>query len=283
MILIIKGFVKKNKQIVGEYLANGMFRIIEENPFLCEDDTLMLIPPKDNPEEKNQCEYILNPLIEILNTNGYRITNISRKIIRKEQIGESKEKSRNARYNDIHNIHEVDLNNLNQKKVLLIDDVSTTNATAWDISRALKEKNAGEVNVLTAGRTLLSGFEERGDFPQNKSFIELISYFSNIENFLEIKKINKVNIIDLQIENNNISCAFKNRSYKLNIDYNNKTIFHDCYNFFQRRYMNKSFCKHITKLFLSIKDKFGEDFARDKINDIYNNLLDWEFQCPPLD
>ncbi len=278
MILIIKGFVEKNKKTVGEYLADGMFKIIEENPFLCEGDTFILIPPKDNPEEKNQCEYILNPPIETLTTNGYIITNISRNLIRKEQLGENKYKPSEPRFNDVHNIYEMSLPDLNQKNVLIIDDVSTTNATAWDISRALKEKNAGKVNILTVGRTLLTGIEEEGDFPHSKSFIELISYFSNIENFLEVRKIDKVNVIDLQIKDNNISCAFKNKSYELNIDYKNKTLYHDCNDFIQRRYKNKSFCKHITKLFLSIKDEYGEELARSKLNEIYSNLLEWEFQ-----
>ncbi len=282
MILIIKGSVKKNKRVVGEYLADGLFRVIKENTFLCEDKSFILIPPKDNPEEENQCEYLLKPLIKILKSNGYTLTNISEKLFRKKKVGENKNKSREERYRDIKNVHEIDLNNLNQKKVLILDDISTTNATAWDIARVLKEKNAGEVNVLTVGRALLSSNEEEWSFMDNMSFKELISYFSNLENILDVRKIERVRPIDLQVDDRGISCAFKNRRYKLNINYSRKTLYHDCTDFIQRRYMNKSFCKHITSLFFSVRDKYGEELARDKLNEIYSNLLDWEFQFKSL-
>ena len=160
--------------------------------------------------------------------------------------------------------------------MLILDDVVTSKSTIWDISRELKEKNAGEINVLTLGRNLLSinnNMEE--DVSSNLNFYELTTYFSNLDNILESKNIEKVKIKESEIADTRIGC--KTDKYNIEIDFENLILEHNCDDFLRRRYKNKSFCKHISKLFLYIKEQNGEEFAREKLYSIYKKLLYWNF------
>ena len=47
----------------------------------------------------------------------------------------------------------------------------------------------------------------------------------------------------------------KEESYIIEVDTNNKILRHNCHDFEARRAENKKFCKHITKLFLVLKEK----------------------------
>jgi len=276
MILRLKGTVQKNKDILGELFADGLFKLTNKYPFLLGDFTYLLIPPKDNPSEENQCKYFLNPFIDKLRQQGFNIENISAKLKRNKSIGKNKGKSLDDRFEDVRGVHTLNEINLQRKNVLILDDVVTSKSTIWDISRELKEKNAGEINVLTLGRNLLSinnNMEE--DVSSNLNFYELTTYFSNLDNILESKNIEKVKIKESEIADTRIGC--KTDKYNIEIDFENLILEHNCDDFLRRRYKNKSFCKHISKLFLYIKEQNGEEFAREKLYSIYKKLLYWNF------
>ncbi|MFW9878583.1 MAG: ComF family protein [Candidatus Thorarchaeota archaeon] len=276
MILILKGSVKKPKKDIGALLSNGMFKIINKFPFLLDVKTYLVIPPKYDRSEENQCIYFLKPLLKLLQENGYRCEDISNKLKKVKDTGKSRGKGRLQRFLDIKGAHKFEEMDLMGKKVLIFDDVFTTSSTIWDISRELKAKNAGEINVLTLGRALIgNGNFMKDDIPIDLSFEELIIYFSSLDVILYPKKIENVNLEDVCIQNLYLKCNCK--GYLISIDFKNRVLKHNCTDYIQKRYKNKIFCKHITKFFLEIREKQGEEFARKKLYSIYKYLIHWDF------
>ena len=70
----------------------------------------------------------------------------------------------------------------------------------------------------------------------------------------------------------------KDTPYVFEINKENKEIIHNCHDFETRRSPNKKFCKHLTKLFLLLKEK-NESQLCALLEDISGNINDWQFQC----
>ncbi|MFX1315631.1 MAG: hypothetical protein ACFE9T_07180 [Promethearchaeota archaeon] len=68
----------------------------------------------------------------------------------------------------------------------------------------------------------------------------------------------------------------KEESYLIKIDINNKILQHNCHDFETRRAENKKFCKHLTKLFLLLKEK-NSNSAETFLKEIAANIDKWEF------
>lgn len=68
----------------------------------------------------------------------------------------------------------------------------------------------------------------------------------------------------------------KEDSYIIEVDTNEKILRHDCHDFETRRADNKKFCKHITKLFLLLREK-DENNAEFFLNELTENIDMWEF------
>jgi hypothetical protein len=68
----------------------------------------------------------------------------------------------------------------------------------------------------------------------------------------------------------------KEESYIIEIDVNAKILRHTCHDFESRRADTKKFCKHITKLFLILKER-NEKKAEFFLNQIAENIEIWEF------
>ncbi|MFX0104066.1 MAG: hypothetical protein ACFE75_01075 [Candidatus Hodarchaeota archaeon] len=68
----------------------------------------------------------------------------------------------------------------------------------------------------------------------------------------------------------------KKESYIIEIDTNEKLLRHNCHDFESRRAENKKFCKHLTKLFLLLKEK-NENSAELFLNEIAENIDKWDF------
>ncbi len=68
----------------------------------------------------------------------------------------------------------------------------------------------------------------------------------------------------------------KEESYFIEIDTNKKILRHNCHDFEERRAQNKKFCKHITKLFLLLKEK-NHDSAEFFLNQLAEEIDKWEF------
>ncbi|MBD3339189.1 MAG: hypothetical protein GF353_08765 [Candidatus Lokiarchaeota archaeon] len=271
---------KKFRTFAGSLIAKGLFKIFEEKRDIYNDVSHVVISPKFKSNEENQVEYILNPFIEILNQNGYDIENLSKRVKRLEDVGRNKEKGFEERFNDINGVHEVRIDDLGHADIIILDDIFTTGSTSWDIARALKERNAGNIHVLVAGRHWL--FDEwpintlysNGDF----SFDYLINYFSRTDYNRDRKKISKVIIIKLDVQENYIYALIKGSrgNYELDVDLDNNILSHSCPDFKNDKKRNKKFCKHISKAFLNIR-KGNEKFSSSVLNSIYRELDIWQF------
>jgi len=68
----------------------------------------------------------------------------------------------------------------------------------------------------------------------------------------------------------------KKEYYLIEIDAENKILYHDCYDFETRRAENKKFCKHLAKLFLLLKEKNERNIVV-FLNKIAENINDWKF------
>ena len=68
----------------------------------------------------------------------------------------------------------------------------------------------------------------------------------------------------------------KEESYIIELDTNNKTLRHNCHDFVTKRADNKKFCKHLTKLFLLLKEK-DETIAEFFLNKLAENINTWDF------
>lgn len=68
----------------------------------------------------------------------------------------------------------------------------------------------------------------------------------------------------------------KKEPYIIEIDTNTKILRHNCHDFESRRAEYKKFCKHITKLFLLLKEK-NSNSSKKLLNNIATNINKWEF------
>lgn len=64
--------------------------------------------------------------------------------------------------------------------------------------------------------------------------------------------------------------------YDINIDIKNKVVYHDCHDFVSKRAENKKFCKHLTKLFLILKER-NEGLATGFLKELAINIDEWSF------
>ena len=68
----------------------------------------------------------------------------------------------------------------------------------------------------------------------------------------------------------------KEESYIIEINTNKKLLRHNCHDFEARRADNKKFCKHLTKLFLLLKNK-NENIAEFFLSNLAENIDNWDF------
>ncbi len=269
---------KSFKKYAGDLIADGLFQLTKLYPKLIEDTAYITIIPKFNTTTVNQCSFILTPLIKKFKTSGLEIQDISNKVVRLMDIGEHKHKKFLQRYDQIKGIHRVDIHNLDNNKILVLDDIFTTGSTVWDLARALKKKNAGEINILVAGRHY--PYENWPVFKE-LNFDDLLLYFSYLDMHRDRKKIDKVVIKHLSIdENSQIYSLIEGtrRNYQLIIDFENKILRHDCTDFLTDRKWSKRFCKHISKVFLQMKEVRGLDYSQSLLGLIYHKLDKWVFE-----
>lgn len=274
---------EKFKKYAGKLLADGMSHIFIQNADLFENTAYVTIPPKYNREEKNQCIYLVNPFLRKLKKLGFNLESIIENTFKLRDTGKNKGKTLEERFNGIQGVHQIDIENLQEKDVLIIDDVFTVGSTVWDLSRALKEVNAGVINILVAGRHMLFNEWSIPELMWSKelSFEDLIMYFSRLDMDREIRKIKNVKLKTLDRVNSETIASVitgSGQDYNLLIDLKNKIVKHDCPNYINKRAKNKKFCKHITKAFLDIEEEFGEQYTKNILKSMYINLDKWEFE-----
>lgn len=64
--------------------------------------------------------------------------------------------------------------------------------------------------------------------------------------------------------------------YDISIDIKDKIISHNCHDYVTKRLNNKKFCKHLTKLFLLLKEK-NEASATNFLKELALNVEEWSF------
>jgi len=64
--------------------------------------------------------------------------------------------------------------------------------------------------------------------------------------------------------------------YDIDIDINNKVVYHNCHDFVTKRAENKKFCKHLTKLFLLLKER-NEGSVTGFLKELAINIDEWNF------
>jgi hypothetical protein len=91
------------------------------------------------------------------------------------------------------------------------------------------------------------------------------------DNAVEIQKINKKEgFLEAKIKGS------KEESYFVIINIKEKTLLHNCHDFETRRAKTKKFCKHLIKLFLTLKKK-NEEIALYFLENIIKQINNWEF------
>ncbi len=265
------------KEYAGKLIADGFFQLITKKQEIFRNIKYITTSPKYGKSEKNQCEFIIKPLLQKMRENGFDVENILSRTERLRDVGKNKDKGLEDRFNDISGVHNIVGEGFNGEEVLIIEDIYTTGSTVWDLARALREKNTGEINVLVAGRSRsYSSWKVSGDL----DFNELIFYFSNLDIDRAPKRIYEVIVTQLEVLDDFIIASFKGseENYKLIIDYKNKIIKHNCGNFIQKRMRNKKFCKHLTKIFIDLLNQKDKTYVKNLLNSIYLSLDKWEFK-----
>lgn len=139
----------KSDFICGEILAKYMSELVKNNEL--QFDLISYVPMTKKALKNrgyNQSEFLANYLSRFLNIP--MICALIKIKETKDQIGLSGEE----RWINMENCFEVEENKLiKNKKILLVDDVITTGATAFYCARSLKEKGISDVYILTIAKS----------------------------------------------------------------------------------------------------------------------------------
>ncbi|MFW9880368.1 MAG: hypothetical protein ACFFG0_45425 [Candidatus Thorarchaeota archaeon] len=127
-----------------------------------------------------------------------------------------------------------------------------------------KLKNDISKKVSTNFSNLVNAFVDKGTLNRSVSVsdaaFELLTYDTN------------QGILNSKVKGS------KEESYVIEIDTNKKILFHNCLDFRKNRANDKKFCKHITKLFLMLREK-DEDIAEFFLRDLAKNIDKWDFSA----
>ncbi|MFX0166676.1 MAG: hypothetical protein ACFFAG_09175 [Promethearchaeota archaeon] len=163
----------------------------------------------------------------------------------------------------------------NDNGTLSLSDSLRKKLTLWQKKR--RNEILDNINLAKKNVQMISSIEKEGSTRFNvllKSFADkgTINRAANISsNDFKIKEIDTTK----GIMKSTVSGS-EEEPYFIEIDINNKLLKHNCHDFETRRSKNKQFCKHLTRLFLLLKEK-NEDSAEFFLQDLANNVDKWEF------
>ena len=139
----------KSDFICGEILAEYMLQLVRNNKL--QFDIISYVPMTKKALKNrgyNQSEFLANYLSRFLNIPV--ICTLIKIMETKDQIGLNGEE----RWHNMEQCFEVKENKLiKNKKILLVDDVVTTGATAFYCAQSLKEKGINDVYILTIAKS----------------------------------------------------------------------------------------------------------------------------------
>ncbi|AEB76915.1 ComF family protein [Clostridium botulinum] len=141
----------KNDFMAGEAFINYMMDTIDI--YHIKFDIITYVPSsKEALKERgyNQGEYLAKLVAEKTNKKVVKVLEKSKKT--KDQIGLTK----NQRWENLKNSFKcIDINKIQGKKILLVDDVLTTGATAFYCSKEMILNGAKDVSILTVAKSTL--------------------------------------------------------------------------------------------------------------------------------
>jgi len=150
-IIKLKDYKKKwYAQPLGYSLALTIFHLYPE---LLNSSVLIPVPMHRNKQKAgrfNQAELLAHYTSTALNAGGNPIP-VDTDLLRCDKEFELRELNSSERFEVVKGAFSISKSS-DYKKVLLIDDVFTTGATASECAKILKEEGINEVNVLVAGR-----------------------------------------------------------------------------------------------------------------------------------
>lgn len=146
---LIAGLKYKNDFKCGELLAQYMEKTLKGINF--DYDIIAFVPCSRTSFKKrgyNQCKYLAKIIGESQNKPICEC--LKKTMETKDQIG----LDGNGRWENMIGVFKVaDKNKIKNKRILLIDDVITTGATAFYCAKELMDNGANEVRVLTAAKS----------------------------------------------------------------------------------------------------------------------------------
>jgi hypothetical protein len=142
-----------------------------------------------------------------------------------------------------------------QKRIIEIKEKISTSSEVASLKKTISKKS-------TNFSILINAFVDKGTL--NRSVTVSNADFEK----LEYDRSN--GIIKSKVKGS------KEEPYLIEIDITNNILRHDCHDFETRRADNKKFCKHLTKLFLILKDK-NKNLAEFFLNKIAENIDLWDF------
>ncbi|MGH4126176.1 MAG: ComF family protein [Clostridium sp.] len=139
----------KSDFVCGEILAGYMLELVKNNKL--KFDLIAYVPMTKKAQKNrgyNQSEFLANYLARFLNIPV--ICNLIKIVDTKDQIGLSGEE----RWNNMDKCFQIKQNKFIQnKKILIVDDVITTGATAFYCASRLKKSGVNNVCILTIAKS----------------------------------------------------------------------------------------------------------------------------------
>lgn len=148
---LILAFKYKENYLAGNILGEVLCQTIESNEL--KFDIISYVPLSKVSMKKrgfNQSEILAKKVSEKYNVP------ISKALIKIKETKEQKTLSKEDRKNNIINVFDVKNNNdIASKRIILIDDVTTTGVTAYECAKVLTQNGAKDVVILTVAQSLI--------------------------------------------------------------------------------------------------------------------------------
>lgn len=145
---LILAFKYDKNFTAGNVISELLLNLIYENNI--EFDEICYVPMSKSSVKKrgfNQCEVIAKNLSKLLDIP------VNDSLIKIKDTREQKSLSKEERYKNIKGAFKVKKNNIENKRVLLVDDVVTTGATLLECKKILKKCDVAEITILTIAKS----------------------------------------------------------------------------------------------------------------------------------
>lgn len=146
---LILEFKYKKNFLSGEILGEFLCELIEENKI--EVDLILYVPTSKTAMKRrgfNQCKFIAQITSHKLNIP------ISHDLVKVKETREQKTLSKEERMINLYNVFDIkNKSNIKSKRIILIDDVTTTGSTLRECEKILKKYGASTIKMLTVAKS----------------------------------------------------------------------------------------------------------------------------------